>query len=151
VEVKLLSRENGVPLHLRQECYDGFAMSPQCNVKPLSESQPETYISVSLPLAQDKYMGTTDKAKHSCPTYLLGEALEKGSDYIRVVKVIEKITGQEEETWTKGIGLRLQILLGESVLHEGMEDRIAFALVDPNLAAYICQAHFEIGTFPQAN
>jgi hypothetical protein len=92
-------------------------------------------------------METADKAKHSFPTRLPGEALEKGSDYFRVVKIIEKITGQEE-AWTMGIGLRLQIFLGKSILHEGMEDRTAFALVDTNLAAYICQAHFEIGTSP---
>jgi hypothetical protein len=119
-------------------------------MKPLPDSQPETYISISLPLVQDKYIGTVNKAKHSCPTRLPGEALDKGSDDIRVVKVIEKITGQGEEDWTQGIGLRSQILLGESVSDEGLEDRIAFALVDANLAAYIYQAHFEIGAFPQA-
>jgi hypothetical protein len=147
MEIKLLSGEDGFPFRLGEECHNGFAMSPQRNMKPLSDSQPETYIPISLPLVQDKYMGTADKAKHSFPTRLPGEALEKGSDYFRVVKIIEKITGQEE-AWTMGIGLRLQIFLGESILHEGMEDRIAFALVDTNLAADIGQAHFEIGTSP---
>jgi hypothetical protein len=95
-------------------------------------------------------MKTADKAKHCCPIRLIGKALEKGTDYVWVVQVIEEITGEKEEAWTQGIGLCSQILLGESVLHEGMEDRIAFALVDSNLAAYICQVHFEFGAFGEA-
>ena len=150
MEVKLLPGKNSFPFRLGQKCHNGFAMSPQRHMKPLSDSQPEPYISISLPLVQDKYMATADKAKHRCPIRLPRETLEKGRYDIRIVQAIEKITGQEEEAWTQGIGLRSQILLGESVSHEGMEDRIAFAFVDTNSAAFICQAHFEIGAFPQA-
>jgi hypothetical protein len=31
-----------------------------------------------------------------------------------------------------------------------MEDRMAFALVNIYLAAYICQAHFKVGALPKA-
>jgi hypothetical protein len=56
--------------------------------------------------------------------------------------VIEKISGQGKKAWTKRIGLRLKIFLGESVLPEGMEDRIAFALGDAKLPADFSKPQF---------